>query len=206
MKINFITISIIFLLFFGLNKAAFSKPPWEEYVIDGRFDPIAAALLVPPFCEGSSGIGIIHKPKDWKRLYGEDIIFLNHYCSGKHKIPKCYEYPEKEMKACLSYFLEGTTYAIKQSSHPNYALLPFLHTERGNLLKEIGKYDEAILEFKTSISKNKKFHPAYLGIANTYIKLNNLNEAEKYIEMGLEQNPSTQSLITKLEKIRKLKK
>lgn len=206
MKINFITISIIFLLFFGLNKAAFSKTPWEEYVIDGRFDPIEAATLVPPFCEGNSGIGIIHKPKDWMAMFGKDFTYINHYCSGKHKIQKCYEYPEKEKKACLSYFLEGTTYAIKNSQNKNYALLPFLYTERGNLLKEIGNYEEAILDFKTSIAKNNKFHPAYLGIANTYIKLNNLNEAEKYIEMGLEQNPSKQSLIIKLEKIRKLKK
>ena len=206
MKTNFIGILITLLLFFGLNKSAFPKEPWAEYVVQGSFDPIAAALFVPPFCEGNSGIGIIHKPKDWKKIYGQDFTYINHYCDGKHKIPKCYEYPEKEKKACLRYFLEGTTYAIKNSHNQNYALLPFLHTERGNLLKDIGNYEEAILEFKTSISKNNKFHPAYLGIADTYIKLKDLDEAEKYIQMGLEHNPDKKSLNKKLERIRKLKK
>lgn len=196
---------LLVLILFLLIEPAFAKEAWMKYVLEGQFDPMTAAMLVPPFCQGNSGIGVISKPKDWYKIYGEDITYINHYCAGKHKIPKCYEYPLKEMKQCLTYLLRGTTYAIDNSKNPNYALLPFLFTERGNLHKDIGNYSEAISDFKTSISKNNKFTPAYLGIADTYIRMKKYDEAKQYLEMGLEHNPDRKSMIKKLEKIKKLK-
>lgn len=204
MKSLCIVISLSILL--SISKYAFSKEPWQDAVSHKKpFDPMAAALLVPPFCEGGSGIGIIHQPKNWKKIYGQDVMVLNHYCDGKHRIPICYQYPEKEMKACLTYFLEGTTYAINLIKDPNFSLLPFIYSERGNLNKDIGNYEEAISDFKASIQKNKNFVPAFLGIADTFIKIKNYEEAEKYIQMGLEHNPNKKSLKKKLNKIKNIK-
>lgn len=194
---------LLLCLLLSFQQTAYAKEPWADAV--RRFDPMTAAMLVPPFCEGDSGIAIIHPPKDWKKIYGGDFTYINHYCSGKHRIPVCYQYPEAEKKACLTHFLEGTTYAINNSKNPDYPLLPFLHAERGNLHKDIGNYKEALSDFNVAIAKNKNFVPAFIGIADTYIRLKNYDEAQKYIEMGLEHNPNKKSLQKKLEKIKKLR-
>ncbi|MGY6274686.1 tetratricopeptide repeat protein [Methylomonas sp. MgM2] len=196
---------IVLFLFFTISNSVYSKEPWQD-AIRKQVDPLVAATMVPPFCEDGKAIAIIHRPKkDYRKMWGEGMVFLNHYCYGKFKIPVCYEYPEKEMKACLTPFLEGTTYAIGQNRDPNFPLLPFLYSERGNLHKDIGNYKEAISDFRAAIEKNKRFSPAYLGMADLYIKLKNYDEAEKYIRMGLEHNPNKKSLKSKLEKIKKLK-
>ncbi|MDO9161077.1 MAG: tetratricopeptide repeat protein [Methylococcaceae bacterium] len=158
---------------------------------------------VPPFC-GSSKTNPKYNGIDWKKKFGEDFTYINHYCSHKAQIPVCYQYPEKEKNACLTAALEGTTYFFKSTSG-NSPLLPFLYTEHGTILKEIGRYGEAIQAFNTAIQKNKSYIRAYAMLADTYILTKNYNEAEEIINEGLKYKKS-KALYKKLDKIKTLKK
>lgn len=204
MNINRKLIYLIFIKLILLAKPVQALEPWESALARG-VDPTMAALSVPPFCQGNSGIIYIdnkYKNVDWKQKFGGDFTYINHYCNGKPRTAICYQYPEKEMKACLTHQLEGTSYAITHSSDPNYALLPFLYSERGKLQTDIGNYNDAISDFQTAINKNKKFMPPYIGLADAYIKLKKFDDAEKVIKQGLEQNPDHKSLLKKLKKLK----
>jgi tetratricopeptide (TPR) repeat protein len=162
------------------------------------------STTIPPFCRINHP-DPRYKNTDWKKKFGEDFIYINHYCGKKAIWPLCYQYPEKEKNACLTFLLEGTTYAFEHTSNPNYPLLPFLYTEHGTILKEIGRYGEAIQSFNTAIQKNKKYIRAYVMLADTYILTKQYDEAEKVVNEGLKYKKS-KALYKKLEKIKASKK
>lgn len=192
---------IIFVFSLCFSMAASALEPWMEAVQKINYRD---STTIPPFC-GLNNPAPKYKNIDWNKKFGEDLVWINHYCAGKAIMPVCYQYPEKEKKACLSSLLEGTAYAIEHSKNPNYPLLPFLHTERGDLLKEIGRYPEAIQSFNSAIQKNKKYMRAYAMLADTYILTKQYDEAEKIVNEGLKYNESP-AFLKKLEKIKALNK
>jgi len=189
---------LLFSLCYSISASA--QESWDRAIkkIDYK-----TSAVVPPFCGGSHP-----EPKyqniNWNKKFGEDFIYINHYCAHKAQIPVCYQYPEKEKNACLTAMLEGTTYFFK-SMHGNSSLLPFLYTEHGTILKEIGRYGEAVQAFNTAIQKNKTYIRAYTMLADTYILMNEYNEAEQIINEGLKYKKS-KALYKKLDKIKALKK
>ncbi len=205
---NAIALISFFLMF--TTQLADAREPWHAAVLQ-HIDPVIAALRVPPFCEGISGNKDIpsaarYKNINWKQKFGEDFIWINHYCDQKPKHPICYEYPENEKRACLTTMLEGPTYALEHAKSPDYALIPFLRSERAILLRDIGKPGDAISDFEIAIKNNPKFIPAYTGLTDTYISLKQYDDAKKTIERALAHNPNTKSLQKKLEKINSLQR
>lgn len=192
-------IVFVFLSCFSIAASAQEKVPWREAF---QYVKKEDSKILPPWC----GVNVDprYKNVDWNKRWGGPIGHINHYCEGKAKIPVCYRYPEKEKKECLTYFLEGTTYAL-QNPPPNHPLLPFLYTEHGDLLKEIGRYSEAIQSYNTAIQKNNKYIRAYAMLADTYILTKQYDEAEKAINEGLKYKESP-ALSKKLNKIKALKK
>jgi len=187
-----------FSLFISITTSA--KEPWDSAVKKINY---RESTIVPPFC-GSSKTPSRYIGIDWKKRYGEELVYINHYCDAKAKIPVCYEYPEKEKNDCLSNMLEGTTYFFKSTKGIS-PLNPFLYTEHGTLLKEIGRYSEAIQAFNTAIQKNKTYIRAYGMLADTYILTKQYDEAERIINEGLKYKKSN-ALYKKLEKIKSLNK
>jgi len=179
--------------------AASAQESWDRAIkkIDYK-----TSAVVPPFCGGSHP-----EPKyqniNWTKKFGEDFVFINHYCAAKAATPTCYQYPEKEKIACLTSMLRGTEYFFT-SMHGNSPLLPFLYTEHGTILKEIGRYGDAIQFFNTAIQKNKLYIRAYSMLADTYILSKQYDEAEQIINEGLKYKKS-KALYNKLEKIKTFK-
>ena len=58
----------------------------------------------------------------------------------------------------------------------------------GKILKELGKYDEAIKNFLNSIKLKPNFSEAYNNIANIYVALESNSEAEHYYKKALQTN------------------
>ncbi len=192
---------IIYLFSLCFSITASAQIPWEEAVHKINYKD---SVTIPPFCRINNP-DPRYKNTDWRKKFGDDFVYINHYCDAKANIPTCYQYPEKEKKACITNLLEGTNYAIAHSKDPNYQLLPFIYTERGEMLKEIGNYAEAIHDFNFAIQKNPKYIKAYAMLADTYILTKQYNEAENVINQGLKFKESP-ALLKKLERIKTLKK
>ncbi len=187
------------------TASSFAKERWQD-ALAKPFDPMMGATLVPPFCQGFSGMPKLppYTNKDWRKEYGDDFVFINHYCDTKPKQFICYSFSEIERNECLASIIQNIDYALK-GENQTYKLYPFLTKERADIFLAIGKYPEAISNYQKAIKVNSKFVPAYIGLANTYIKQNKYDEAEDAINDGLTQNPQKKSLLKKLEKIQKLK-
>jgi len=185
------------------SMAASAREPWLAAQL--KIKPKDSAIL-PPFCkERLNSADPKYKSAVWSKKFGEDFIYINHYCDVVALRPVCYGYPEKDKNECLAATLEGLAYGIEHSKNPNYKLLPLLHTEIGETLTEIGRYPEAIQSFNTAIQKNKKFIHAYYSLAKTYILTKQYAEAEKAVNEGLKYKES-KALYKILEKIKAAKK
>ncbi len=191
---------IIFTLLLFFSLSVYPQESFEEAT--GKIN-YRESSVVPPFC-GSSKTDPKYRNIDWGKKFGPDFVYINHYCDAKAKIPVCFKYPDKEKKACLADRLEGTTYFFR-SMHGNSPLLPFLYTEHGVILKEIGRYAEAIDAFNTAIKKNNSYIKAYGMLADTYTLTKQYNEAEAIINEGLKLRQSP-ALFKRLEKIKAIKK
>lgn len=200
------------LLFVLVCAAMFAFPasardiPWAEALIRGAQSGIyKSAMGLPPFCATREN-EVKYKGVNWAKKFGSATTWMNHYCYGKAKTPICNRYSGKARKECLTYLLGEYTYSIKhQSSHnPQFKLLPFLHTDYGRALVDVGQYTRALENFTIAIKKNGKYIPAFKGMADAYIKLNMYDEAEKIVRQGL-QIKKSKSLDRRLKKIQKLK-
>lgn len=192
---------IIFVFLSLFSIAVPAQVPWREAIEKINYKD---STTIPPFCRINNP-DPRYKNTDWKKKFGEDFIYINHYCAAKAVQPVCFQYPKKEKNECNAGMIESTTYAIQHSKDPNYQLLPFLHTERGETLIEMGRYPEAIQSFYSAIQKNKKYIRAYAMLADTYILTKQYDEAEKVINEGLKYKESS-ALSKRLEKIKALKK
>ena len=172
--------------------------PWSEAA---RKIDYKNSKVVPPFCQVNSPN---YSGARYKKKFGQDFTWINHYCDAKAKIPVCWDYPKKARNACLTRFMRGAQYAIDHTKNPAYPLLPLLYTEVGTLLKNLERYGESIHSFQQAINKNKKYIPAYSRLVDVYILLNDFDRAEQTAKSGLEQKTS-KSLKRRLEKIAKLR-
>lgn len=188
----------LFLLCFSLTTSA--QESWDRAVRKINYKD---STTIPPFCRINNP-DPRYKNTDWKKKFGGDFVYINHYCTHKAQIPVCYQYPEKEKNECLTGMLEGITYFFEQTSG-NSPIAPFLHTEHGDLLKEIGRYGEAIQAYNTAIQKKKTYIRAYAMLADTYILTKQYDEAEKVINEGLKYKKS-KLLYKRLETIKTHKK
>jgi len=187
-------IIFVFSLFFSM--AASAQESWDRAVKKINYRESA---IVPPFC-GSSKTNPKYNGIDWKKKFGEELVYINHFCGTKAAIPVCYQYSEKEKIACLTSMLEGTTYFFEHTKGIS-PINSYMYTEHGVLLKEIGRYGEAIQAFNTAIQKNQSYTRAYGMLADTYILTKQYDEAEKVINEGLKYKKS-KGLYKKLEIIK----
>ncbi|MDD5112736.1 MAG: tetratricopeptide repeat protein [Methylobacter sp.] len=191
-------IVFVFSLFFSI--AASAQESWDRAVKKVNYKD---STTIPPFCRINNP-DPRYKNTDWKKRFGEEFVYINHYCGTKAAIPVCYQYPEKEKIACLTSMLEGTTYFFEHTQGVS-PINPFLYTEHGDLLKEIGRYGEAIQAYNTAIQKKKTYIRAYAMLADTYILTKQYDEAEKIINEGLKYKKS-KLLYKRLETIKTHKK
>lgn len=198
MKQNLI-IKLVPILLAFLSTTTSALEPWSAAVAKINYKN---SKLVPLFCQVNSPQ---FKAANWKKRFGPDFTWINHYCDRKAKIPICWKYPPKQRNKCLTDALKGTTYSITHSKNPNYALLPLLYTEQGILLKDLKRYGEAIQSFQSAIKKNRKYIPAYTKLADTYILIKDFTAAEKIIHQGLKYKKS-RALQKRLKKLEAAKK
>ncbi|NOU15628.1 MAG: tetratricopeptide repeat protein [Methylococcaceae bacterium] len=191
---------IVFIISLCFSISAVALEPWDQAVSKINYKD---STSIPPFCRINYP-DPRYKNTDWKKKFGEEFVYINHYCNHKAQTPICYQYPQKEKIACLTSMLEGTTYFFQHTQGVS-PINPFLYTEHGVLLKEIGRYGDAIQAFNTAIQKDPNYIRAYGMLADTYIVTKQYDEAEKIVNLGLKLKQS-KALYKRLEKIKAAKK
>lgn len=178
--------------------------PWQEALQGDWHDPRYASAL-PPFCLGLTP----HAPPqlknvDWKKRYGGDFGFINHYCNARAKRPVCYNYTGKAKKACLLRTMEGADYNIKHAKRPDsYKLMPLLYTDMGYVYYEVGEYGKALEELYKAIKHDKRYLASYVVLADVYLETKEYDKAMAAVEEGLKYG-SHRSLLVRKEKIESL--
>jgi tetratricopeptide (TPR) repeat protein len=193
----------LFLAFFSFPS--FALPPWPE-AIRGSWKEMSTPEVLPPFCR----IQQLNSDENLRRIH-QDIPGTNHFCDAKVKHHICLKYSGKDRSACLSYLARAVHDAIRgaQERSPNHYLLPYLHTEYANFLAEAGSYPQAAQEYLTAIRKNKRYLPAYLKLAEAWIKTQEYDQAEKALTyaLKLQKNKRHEAYIQKqLARVAKLKR
>ncbi len=64
------------------------------------------------------------------------------------------------------------------------------HVRKGNYRLEDGFYNDAIKEFRTALEKNPSHEGAYLGLAITYMQMEDYDDALKYFNKTIEVAPN----------------
>ncbi len=164
-----------------LPLSARALPPWPE-ALRGYWKEMHTPEPVPPFCKHQLSTS---RGQRWK---GPKLSGINHLCNSKVKHHICLKYHGKDRSACLSALAKGIKDVInnaKQKNLNNHPMLPYLHTEYGNFLKEAGIYTQATREYLTAIRKNRKYLPAYVKLADTFVKTKQYDNARKTLQYAL---------------------
>lgn len=192
----------ILLIIWLASDPSVALPQWPE-AIRGDWKSAYTPEPLPPFC----------RMKQLSRTYAKyhaDIPGLNHFCNAKVKHHICLKYYKKDRTNCLLYLARDAEDAIQGANQksPNHPLLPYLHTEYGSFLLEAGDHEQAVQEYLKAIRKNKRYLPAYIKLANAFIKANQYDEAEKTLQhaLNIQKNKRHETYIrNKLNKVHELK-
>ena len=79
-----------------------------------------------------------------------------------------------------------------------YPPLPTMHNNKGVLLAEKGRGEEAIYEFNEAIRYNKNLHQAYSNLGFLLLKMDRIEEAIQQLEMALKLKPDNVSYLLRL--------
>ena len=192
-------IILIALLFIFSSLAIAQQQSKQEDPGYWKNSPYAS--LLPPFCGASKDPR--YKNVDWKKRYGSEMTWNNHYCKALTRIPLCRKKYGKRKKDCLYIQEEGFTYWLSHIKNPDFKLLPYIYVGYGDLLNEIGDSGKAITQYINALERDPKYIKAYKGLIDTYIKLGMLEDAEQAVNSALKIK-KTKSLLRRKKEIEKL--
>jgi tetratricopeptide (TPR) repeat protein len=160
----------------------------------------AEIMAMPPYCEAK----LKHVPgkyEYWARQLGPDFLHTHHYCYGLGYISRYYHARSRQQKQFNLNNAIGTLNYMESHASPSYSLMPDVYLNRGLVYSLMGNYSKAILDVKKALELNPKLVKAYALAADTYIKLNQKNEALAVVTDGLRHVPDS-SVLQRLYKER----
>ncbi len=156
--------------------------------------------LLPKYCSARSGRPNSN-PDKWKRFIGPMYNHIHHYCSGLDKINKTYRESHPEMrKRLLNRALGGINYVLERAQ-PTFILLPEIHTKKGQVLVQLKRYGDAVIEYNSAIRIKHDYVRAYVSLSDLYVKLKKRDSAIEVLQRGLKHKPKSKSLLRRLSKL-----
>lgn len=129
-------------------------------------------------------------------LYLQKLIKLNKsFAEAYWLLGKSFQMLNKPEQSVIYYKQAKDLKYIPQSSQDEY--------NYAKALKEIGKYEDAIEEYKTVTKKSKDKFTGYIEIAEIYEKLGNLDAAIKYYQLAYNYNPNKYEILLKIANLYK---
>ena len=145
--------------------------------------------------------------KHQKRQYREAIADFQQATQLNPKLPETYKYAGDALLKDGDYLNAIVSYdealAADKSNKVSFkdSLRAELYNGKGEASYLLGKYDAALQNFNQSIKIEKGIAEPYFNRAKTYLKLNELKEAEENIHKALNYEPANPLWITKLGEI-----
>ena len=175
-------ISAILTLLYLIPIPSQALPPWPE-ALRGNWEEIRTPEPTPPFC--NHRLSMQRGP----RWMGPGLSGVNHFCEAKVKHHICLKYQRKDRRACLlslaKPMMDPVADAIENKKMYNHPMLPYFYTEYANFLSEAGEHQQAIKEYLTAIRKYRKYLPAYIKLANAFVRTKQYDKAEKTLKYAL---------------------
>jgi len=176
----------ILLLVVGLSI------PWQNLVA-GSNSWRENTHLLPPFCkERAKGITNPRAPS------------LHHYCEALFFEARAITAKNQNSRnRLLQKAVAGmNSWAEKDcKSYSRCVLYPDVHTRIGRTLSKQGQIAEAIKHYMLAIRGKRNYTPAYAGMSDLYVELNQPNEARKVLEAGLQARPGSRMLQRRIQKL-----
>lgn len=161
--------------------------------------------MLPEHCQVRFKYGISSREySKWKEILGQDFLHVHHYCDGLTFLIRARKRDEYQ-KFYLGSAESNFKYTLKNLINPKYILLPEIYYQLGIVMKEKGEVDKAISYANKSIQAKKDYLKPYLLLFDTYIKLNDLENAEKTILMAKGLFPRSRAIKRRLKKLAILK-
>ena len=199
MKKFFLVISFFTCILVQTSNLHANSIPWREATGSERVNWKAHRATLPPFCAAN----VKQRPPFNGPNFRGDMTWGNHLCGALVRIPICRTYFGKDRLECLNHQTRGYTYWISHAKNPNFGMLPYLYTGRGQLYFEIGKKADAIREYLLAIEKNPKYLKAYKSLIDAFIDLKQYDNAQDFIDTAMAIKPH-KAFKRRQEKLNKL--
>ena len=175
---------IILLLVVGLSI------PWHNLVAGGNTWRENTDLL-PPFCKERA-----------KGITTPGMRGVHHYCGALFTEARARVAVNLNKRNRLLQKAAGGMKAYAQKDcQSGCALYPDGHTRLGRALSELGLIAEAIKHYKLAFQEKRNYTPAYAGMSDLYVELNQPDEARKVLEAGLKARPGSRMLQRRIQKL-----
>lgn len=164
--------------------------------------------MMPPYCSAIYG-RFVGEPKPENHPLRNTIPncpSVHHYCdalkfvvrtNGAWNNPRDAQYYFKLADSGFASVIEEW-----RRTSPDCTLYPEAHTNLGNHLLNGSKYGfnrigDVLTNFEAAILKNNNYVPAYIGLADAYLKYKEKDKAMKVLERGLQKNTESKQLARK---------
>lgn len=178
----------------------------------GSFRPAVNELaLLPGYCAPKAqpyGDDAKHpEVAPWADQLGyADYRHLHHYCDALLHIMRANRAigNATQQKSLLSIALLNLDYMQKNAS-AEFSLQAEIAVTRGQVLERLGRPAEALAEYQRAMAHTVTFAPAYMRLADLYLKQGKRAQAEQTVRAGLEQAPTSAPLLRRLEELGRAK-
>lgn len=174
----------------------------------GAFRPTVNELaLLPGYCAPKAqpyGDDAKHpEVAPWAEQLGyADYRHLHHYCDALLHIMRANRAigNATQQKSLLSIALLNLDYMQKNAS-AEFSLQAEIAVTRGQVLERLGRPAEALAEYQRAMAHTVTFAPAYMRLADLYLKQGKRAQAEQTIRTGLQHVPTSAPLQRRLEEL-----
>lgn len=181
-------------------------PGYPDRVTD--YDPREVVML-PRFCvhtqdfrERVPGGNDREQIEHWRTLMGPSYEAMHHYCWGLMKLHRA---TILSPDATTRRFYFGSAadefdYVLR-NARPDFAMLPEIHTKRGEALLGTGRAPQATAEFERAIELKPDYWPPYARLSDYYKSTGDLTAARRTLERGLARVPDAKALMRRLKEL-----
>ena len=162
---------------------------------------------LPRVCHAHPYINeLLRRPKvspderaQWQSTLGESYQHYHHYCIGLLLIRRAASDTAQGRSLYLE-AIENFDYVVVRSRE-DFALLPEVFLRKGMALRMIDEDAAAATEFLNAIRVKKDYTPAYAGLIDVHLALDDVASALAALETGLKYAPNSKILSGKREEI-----
>lgn len=164
--------------------------------VDFSFRPNAAEMArLPPYCQAKFTLPQGSPEWNaWRDRIGQNFIDLHHYCSGLNFVNRYWSARNpKDRGFYLQNALNNFNYMVR-AAKPGFALGAEVYSDRGALLKLMGKPGEAAKDFNQALSINPELVRPYLQLADLQVEGKETRHALETVTKGLRHVPDSKAL------------